>query len=59
MNKYRLNVIIASPEAPEREAEHELLFSFVYEPEQYGNGHYAMARGAGFWQQLIDLRYDT
>lgn len=57
--KYRLKVIIANPEAPENEVAYELLFSFVHDPEQYGNGHYASIRGANFWSQFIDLRYDS
>ena len=59
LNKYRLRVIVVSPENQQNKAAYELLFTFVYDPEQYGNGHYASIRGANFWHQVIDLRYDA
>ena len=37
----------------------DLTCQFVYDENQYGNGHYVSIQGKEFYRQIIDLRYDT
>lgn len=36
----------------------DLECNFVYDQEQYGNGHYVSIKGKEFYKTVIDLRYD-
>ena len=60
--KYEMKVVIYDPETPKgmiSDLMFKLSCSFVYDSEQYGNGHYLNIGGKEFYQQVIDLRYDT
>ena len=58
---YKMKVIIADPETPKGMTS-DLLFNldckFIYDEEQYGNGHYVSIAGKEFYRNVIDLRYD-
>ena len=56
-----MKVIITDPNTEEglmSELFFDLLCTFVYDENQYGNGHYLSIRGKDFYRQVIDLRYD-
>ncbi len=59
--KYQMKVVIYNPETPKgmtSDLYFDLSCVFVYDPEQYGNGHYVSIGGREFYRQVIDLRYD-
>lgn len=58
---YKMNVMIKDPQTAEGMTSglfFELTCYFVYDEEQYGNGHYLSIEGKGFSPQHFDLRYD-
>lgn len=60
--KYGMKVSITDPNTLEgmvSELFFDLTCNFVYDDTQYGNGHYVSINGKEFYQQVIDLRYDT
>lgn len=60
--KYQMKVVICDPETPEGMSSDlflDLSCSFVFDSEQYGNGHYVSISGKEFYRQVIDLRYDA
>ena len=61
---YKMKVIIADPDTKQGMMSDMLLIidcSFVYDEEQYGNGHYVSLRNRNlpFGKEVIDIRYDT
>lgn len=60
--EYKMNVRIKDPKTAEGMTSglsFNLTCYFVYDEEQYGNGHYLVIEGQGFSSQHFDLRYDT
>lgn len=58
---YRMKVTITDPNTPKgmmSELFFDLNCHFVFDEEQYGNGHYVSIEGKEFYRQVIDLRYD-
>lgn len=59
--KYTMTVLITEPKSKEgmsRGRLYTLDCDFVYDEEQYGNGHYVSIEGKGFSPQYFDIRYD-
>lgn len=61
--KYSMKVILQDPATLEgmfSELFFDLECDFVYDEEQYGNGHYVAIKGKEmpFGKEVIDLRYD-
>jgi hypothetical protein len=58
---YKMKVQITDPETP-KEMFSEMVFNldcyFIYDEEQYGNGHYVNITNGKEFQNYIDLRYD-
>lgn len=62
--KYSMKVRLTDPNTPEgmiSELFFDLMCEFVYDKDQYGNGHYVAIKGKEmpFGKEVIDLRYDT
>lgn len=59
--KYQMRIVIEDPNV-EPGMIAELLFdldcNFKHHPNQYGNGYYLSISSKGFYEQIIDLRYD-
>ena len=58
---YRMKVTITDPNTPKgmmSELFFDLNCHFVFDEEQYGNGHYVSIKSDNFFPECIDLRYD-
>lgn len=54
--KYKMNVTITKEG---KEKTYNLDCLFFYDEEQYGNKHYLSISGNEFYEQYLDIRYDT
>mgnify|MGYP000017755948 CR=1 FL=1 len=56
--KYNVRATLINPDDEMEYTFNSIIFSFIYDEDQYGNGYYCRIEGKNFYRQVIDLRYN-